>query len=321
MKLEDIKKCACIGCGTIGTSWALNFAWRGYPVNVFDANLSIYPESQEKMSKLLDNLIENKIITAEEKKEIQARVNYVDTLKEAVSGVQWIQENGPETYDTKMPVLQQIDEVADPEAVISSSTSGLVLTELAKAVKHPERLVGGHPYNPPHLMPLVEISKGEKTDEAYVQLAYDFWKSIKKEPVILKKDVSGFICNRLQVALYRELVDLIYNGVCTLEDCDKAVVYGLGLRWAIMGPNMVFHIAAGNAGLQTLLERQIESFDVRLGEMADWKHFPPEMCADFHEMIQEEIANRTDKEGHTIDEITRYRDTILIPLLQAQDKI
>lgn len=321
MNASNIHTVACVGSGVIGTSWALNFAWKGCEVRLYDIGPAPLDNARKTLQKNLEVLVDNAVIKAEDIPLIEAKILFTNDLERALSGAQFIQEAGPENYKMKQSVMENIECFAADDAIIATSTSGLLITEIAKFLRHPERLVGGHPYNPPHLIPLVEIVKGEQTPQETAQTAYDFYKWLGKEPIILNKEVSGFVSNRLQVALYREIIDLVKNGVCTLEDTDKAVLYGPGIRWGIMGPSLIFHLGAGDGGIASLLEKQIESFDIRLSEMADWKHFPtdmPEMCA---KAIQAEIANRTEEEGRTIPEMTRYRDTMLIELLKMHKKL
>lgn len=321
MNVSDIRTIACVGSGVIGTSWALNFAWKGYEVRVYDIGPAPLEAAQKTMRANLKVLVENNVLAEADIPTIENRITYTDNLEEALTCVQFIQEAGPENYEMKKVLMENIEHYAPEDAIIATSTSGLLITEIAKFLQHPERLVGGHPYNPPHLIPLVEIVKGEQTLDKTAQTAYDFYKGLGKEPIILNKEVSGFVSNRLQVALYREIIDLVKNGVCTLEDADKAVLYGPGIRWGIMGPSLIFHLGAGKGGIQSLLEKQIESFDIRLSEMADWKHFPKDMPAICAEAIKPEIEHRTAEEGRTISEMTRYRDSMLIELLKMHKKI
>lgn len=321
MNISDIKKVACVGAGTIGSSWAINFAMKGYATCIYDINEAQIAFAQEQVKKNLALLLEKDILTAEAAKEAKENISYTMEIEEAVSDAQFIQESGPENCDIKNTVLASIEKYAAPTAIIASSTSGLYITDIAKALKYPERCVGGHPYNPPHLIPLVEVVKGEQTSQEVFDLAYEFYKVLGKEPVKLNKEVSGFISNRLQVALYREVIDLVMNGVCTVEDVDKAVVFGPGIRWGIMGPNLIFHLGAGDQGIKGLLSKLHDSTAMRLKEMARWTEEPiewPEVAADG---ILEEVANRTDEQGKTIPDMIKYRDDMLIEILKLHNKL
>ena len=321
MNAKQIQTVACVGSGVIGTSWALCFARNGYAVYIYDIGQPQLEMAQKTMDANLEFLKANDIVAEGDIGPIKARITYTTDLAESVKTAQFVQESGPESYGIKESILAQIEASTAEDTVIASSTSGLLITEMAKKMRHPERLVGGHPYNPPHLIPLVEIVKGEQTASEVVQCAYDFYTLLGKEPVILNKEVTGFISNRLQVALYREAIDLVIKGVCSLEDVDKACLYGPGLRWGIMGPNMIFHLGAGTMGLGTMLERQRESTDMRLADIADWKALPQEFLDMATDGINEEIAHRPPEKGRTIEELVRYRDKMLIALLRLHEKL
>ena len=233
MKVSDIKKVACVGGGVIGSSWAIQYAMRGLSVALYDINDEQLLKSRGQMEKSLDALVGHDAITQTQKAEIVARVHPTTSMEEAVSDAQFIQESGPERLEIKRSILAQVEQYAASDALYASSTSGLLISEIVAEAAHPERCVGAHPYNPPHLIPLVEITRGEKSSDEVVKTVYDFYQSIGKEAVLLRKECPGFIANRLQLALYREVQDLVMRGVCSVEDVDKALVYGPGIRWAI----------------------------------------------------------------------------------------
>ena len=320
MKSEK-KKTAVIGAGTIGASWTLNFAWKGADVILYDVKEEALKQAEKNIERNLALLRENGVISEKTEKETPRRIQMTAVLKDAVSDAEFIQECGPENYQMKWEILKEIEEAADPKVIIASSTSGLLITEEGKYMKHPERLVGGHPYNPPHLLPLVEIVKGEKSSEEAVKEAYDFYLAMGKEPVIVKKEASGFIANRIQVAVFREMIDLIEKGVCTMEDADKAVLYGPGLRWGLLGPMAVLHLGGGPGGIRATMEKQRESYDIRLADMADWKHFPEDLADIADRGMQEEIAHRPPEQGKSLPEMEAWRDEKLIQLLRLHGKL
>ena len=250
MKATDIKNIACIGTGTIGASWGTYFAMHGHPVYMYDIKEEQLKAARENIEANLNYLRDKEIITEADVKAALKIVKYTTNLEEAVKDAQLIQESGPEKYDIKRAVLADIEKYTAADTIIASSTSGLLITEIAKEAKHPERCIGGHPYNPPHLIPLVEITRGEQTSEEALKCAYDFYKLIGKEPIILQKETLGFIANRLQMALSREIIDLVLKGTCTIEDIDKAMLYGPGLRMAIMGPILTLHLGGGPGGVR-----------------------------------------------------------------------
>ena len=320
MKPEEIKRVACVGGGVIGSSWAIQFAMKGLDVVLYDINDEQLAKSQAQMHKSLDALEQFKAVTPQRRQEIADRVKLTTSMEEAVKNAQFIQESGPERLEIKRSILAQVEEFASPDAIYASSTSGLLVSDIAAQAAHPQRCVGAHPYNPPHLIPLVELTSGDKTDPELLQLAYDFYQSIGKEAVLLRKECPGFIANRLQLALYREVQDLIMRGVCSVEDADKALVYGPGLRWAIFGHNMIMQL--GNpGGLTGMVQMLGNSGDRWLADMASWTHQPDNWAEVAQPGVDQEMANFPDHIGHTNEDCAKYRDQMLIELLKLHRKL
>ena len=320
MKVEDMKKVASIGGGVIGSSWTLLFAMRGLEVTQYDINDEQIGNCKANIARNIESLMEFKAITAADAEAIDRRITYTTSIAEAVAGAKFIQENGPERLPIKQSILAEIEASADADAIYASSSSGLLISDVTENAVHPERCVGGHPYNPPHLIPLVEITYSEKTDQANVQLAKEFYQSIGKEAVVLNKECPGYIANRLQLAVYREMIDLVMRGVCTAEDADKSLVYGPGIRWAIFGHNMIMQL--GNpGGLKGMMAMLGSGGDAWLADMADWKHMPNDVYGDIaQESVDQMMANFPDEIGHTNEEISRYRDKMLIEILKLHHK-
>lgn len=321
MRKENIKKVSCVGAGVIGYSWAVYFALKKFPVTVYDVSCDSLNLARQRVHGSLESLANNNVISFSEISDIENRILYTTSMEEAVSDAQFIVESGPENYDIKRAIVKEMEEYTASDTIIASSTSGLLITEIAKEAKHPERFIGGHPYNPPHLIPLVEITKGEKTSEEVVEVAKEFYSSIGKEPVVLQKEALGFICNRIQMALYREVCDLVMRGVCTVEDADKAVTYGPGLRWGIMGPSLVFQLGGGEHGISGLLKHLGPSIDLWLSDMADFKEFPKEFGEIAQAGVEEEIKNRPSEIGNNDKFLAEYRDKMLIELLKLHKKL
>lgn len=321
MKLNDIKDIAIVGSGVIGYSWALSFAMNGHQVHVYDINDDSLKLAKERIHESLENLAQNKVINPNKIEKIEKRIDYSTSIEKTVKNSKFIVESGPEKYEVKWSIVEEIEKYASDDAIVASSTSGLLITEIAKNAKHPERFIGAHPYNPPHLIPLVEITKGEKTKEENVKLAYDLYKSIKKEPVILQKEALGFICNRIQMAVYREVCDLVMRGVCTIEDADKAVTYGPGIRWAIMGPSLVFELGGGKVHIDGLMKHLNESINLWLNDMADWKEFPEDFPEVARKGVEEALKNRSPEIGNTDESLAEYRDKMLIEILKLHNKL
>ena len=315
MQAKEIKTAAVIGCGVIGASWGLLFAMNGLRVHLFDVVKEALPDAKEKMAANIDVLVENGALKPEEKEKILARVFLFDVLGEAVGEADFIQENGPERLPIKQELLAQIEAAAPEDAIYASSTSGLLISDIVAKAKHPERCIGGHPYNPPHLIPLVEMTYSEKTDPQVLRRAKEFYASLGKEPVVLNKECPGFIANRLQLAVYREMIDLVRRGVCSAEDADKALVYGPGIRWAIFGHNMIMQL--GNpGGLKGMMAMLGSGGDAWLADMADWKHMPEDYGDIAQASVDHMMENFPDYMGHTNGECARFRDASLIEILK-----
>lgn len=322
MKASEIKKVAVLGgSGMIGSSWTTSFLWRGLPVHVYDVSEDCLKTARDRIRGNLQYLVNKGLLTQEKMNVALGLARYTTSMETAVQGVLFIQEAAPEKYDVKQALLAEVDRYAPAEAVFASSTSGLLITEIAKDSAHPERCLGAHPYNPPHLIPLIEISKGDNTSTAVVQLTYDFYKSLGKEPIILEKEALGFIANRLSVALYREAIDLVLKGVCSVEDIDKAVCFGPGLRYALMGPNLIYHLGGGPFGIKGIMQHIGPSVELWWADMADWKKVPQDWPDMAQEGVMKEMANRPEEQGKTPEEIARWRDDGLLALLKFLNKI
>lgn len=320
MKAEDIKQVASIGGGVIGSSWTTLFALRGLKVYQYDINDECIEKCKEHIESNLASLVEFGAIEADKVEGIKANISYTTTIAEAVKDAQFIQENGPERLPIKQSILAEIEAAAPADALYASSSSGLLISDVTANATHPERCVGGHPYNPPHLIPLVEITYCEKTDQANVQLAKDFYQSIGKEAVVLNRECPGYIANRLQLAVYREMIDLVMRGICSAEDADKSLVYGPGIRWAIFGHNMIMQL--GNpGGLKGMMEMLGDGGDAWLADMADWKHMPNKEYGEIAQASVDEMMKKfPDEVGHTNQECAKYRDKMLVEILKLHHK-
>lgn len=321
MKAQDIKNVTCIGSGVIGYSWALYFSLKKLNVIVYDITTEALDLAQKRVKASLESLIKNNVVTKEESQEIEANIIYTTNMQEAVKDAQFIVESAPEDYEIKRSIVKEVEVYGHSDAIFVSSTSGLLITEIAKDAKFKERFIGAHPYNPPHLIPLVEITKGKQTSEDVVKTAKEFYTLIGKEPVVLQKEALGFICNRLQMALYREICDLVMRGVCSIEDADKAVTFGPGLRWGIMGPSLVFQLGGGEHGIAGIMQHLTPSINLWLKDMADFKDFPKEFANIAQEGVNEEIKNRDENIGNDNASLAEYRDKMLIELLKLHNKL
>lgn len=321
MEVKNIKKVACVGAGVIGYSWALYYSLKKLSVTVYDLTEDKIDLAKNRIHESLLNLEKNNVVQENEISEIESRITYTTSMEVAVKNVQFITESGPENYEVKQKMAEEMEKYTADDTIIASSTSGLLVSEIAKNAKHPERFIGAHPYNPPHLIPLVELTKGDKTDEHVLEVAKEFYQSIDKEPVVLQKEALGFICNRIQMAVYREVCNLVMNGVCTIEDADKAVTYGPGLRWAIMGPSLVFELGGGEGHIDGLMKHLNPSISLWLHDMADFKDFPEEFPEIARKGVEEAMKNRPTEIGNDDQSLAEYRDKMLIELLKLHNKL
>ena len=321
MEAKDIRKVACVGAGVIGYSWALYYSLKELSVTVYDLTDEKLQLAKKRIHESLVNLKQNDVVSENETDEIESRISYTTSMEEAVKDVQFITESGPENYEVKQKMAEEMEKYTSSDTIIASSTSGLLVTEIAKNAKHPERFIGAHPYNPPHLIPLVELTRGEKTDDHVLEVAKEFYQMIDKEPVVLQKEALGFICNRIQMAVYREVCNLVMKGVCTIEDADKAVTYGPGLRWAIMGPSLVFELGGGEGHIDGLMKHLNPSISLWLHDMADFKDFPEEFPEIARKGVEEALKNRPQEIGNDDQSLAEYRDKMLISLLKLHNKL
>lgn len=252
MPTHRIERVAVIGTGTIGMSWAALFLARGLAVGASDPAQGAEPRLRRFVADAWPVLARLGAIAPAPP---QDRLSFHAEPEMAVSGADFVQENAPEREDVKQALLARIDAALPPGIVIASSSSGLLISRLQTACRHPERVVLGHPFNPPHLLPLVEVVGGTLTAPETVARAMEFYAAIGKRPIHIRREVPGHIANRLQAALWREAVHLVASGVADVADVDAAISEGPGLRWALMGPHLTFHLAGGAGGMAHFLDQ------------------------------------------------------------------
>lgn len=300
---------AIIGAGTIGSSWIAYFLAQGCDVRVWDPAASFAERAQEFVA-LVWPILEQLGLAVDA---APGRAVYCDTLADALSSATFVQESGPEDAAIKTELIADIDRHLPDEAVISSSSTALPVSEFQGGAAHPERVVLGHPFNPPHLMPLVEVGGGKKTAEWAVDRAMAFYEATGKMPVRLRAEIPGHLANRLQAAVYREAVHLVAEGYATVADIDKAMAGGPGLRWAFMGPHMTYHLGGGAGGIAHYFDILGASQERRWAALGD-----PQLTDD----VKQKIIAGVDEEaaGRTIDELAAARDETLLNLLKALAK-
>ena len=299
-------KIACVGGGVIGSGWAARFALNGHDVAVYDPD----PEIERKLGLVLDNArrTHEKLYGAKPPRE--GVIKLAGSIEEAVTGAEFIQESLPEREDLKQRALAVIESAAPPDTIIASSTSGLLPTRLQSGMTRPDRFVVGHPFNPVYLLPLVEICGGAQTSDATKALAAGLYTSIGMKPLQVRKEIDGFIADRLLEAVWREALWLVKDGIATTEEIDDAIRYGAGLRWSFMGTFLVYRLAGGEAGMRHFL--------AQFGPSLKWpwtKLEGPELTDE----LVETIAGQSDDQaaGVSIRDYEVKRDDCLVAVLDA----
>jgi carnitine 3-dehydrogenase len=307
MEQAEIKRIGVVGTGVIGASWAAYFLARGFDVSAVDpmpgagdklraAVLGHWP-SMERLGLAPGASVDRLAFSAD--------------LATALQDVDFVQENGPEREDLKTELFREMDALLPAHVILASSSSGLLMSRVQAACAHPERVILGHPFNPPHMIPLVEVIGGALTSAENVERTMAFYTAIGKRPIHPRKEVKGHIANRLQAALWREAFHLVDQGVASVADIDTAIAYGPGLRWALMGPFLNLHLSGGEGGIRHVLDHlgpPIESWWADLGSPAITEELKQKICAG----IADELGARAQAQ------LAPERDRLLIDLLEAK---
>ena len=305
MEPAGITRVAVIGAGTIGASWAAYFASRGIEVAVWDPA----PNAEAFVRPFVERAWPT-LQALGAPAPAPAALRFHADAASAVAGAHFVQESAPERTDAKRALFATLEAALPPEVIVASSSSGLMMTDLARDLRTPGRFVIGHPFNPPHLIPLVEVVGGERTAPETIASCVAFYRHIGKHPIHLRREAPGHLANRLQSALWREAVHAVAEGVATVADIDAAVAYGPGLRWALMGPHLTFHLAGGEGGMAHFLEHLGPANEVwwrSLGQPT----LTPALC----QAIVDGVANEAGGQG--VPELAAKRDALLVALLQT----
>jgi len=249
--MTEVKTLGLAGAGVIGAGWAARALYHGLKVVVYDPS----PQTQTALQQAVLTAWPSLVALNGEKEFPVARLSFTSNLKEMSQTADWIQESAPEREDLKISLFNEIDQYADPQTIIASSSSGFLPTRLQSSCNNPERVVIAHPFNPVYLLPLVEIVPGKKTSFETVERAATFYTSIGMHPLKLKNEIEGYVCDRLQEALWREALHIVNRDAGTTADIDNAIIYSAGLRWAFMGPFMTYHLAGGEGGMAHFLSQ------------------------------------------------------------------
>lgn len=306
----EIRKVTCVGAGLIGQGWATLFSSAGLEVILQDITEAVLEKSIKGVKSNLMFLEGEKLLKRGQADAALKRIKMNTVISEAVRDADYVQESVPDDYGFKKKVFREMDAAAPDHAILASSSSGLLMTEIQKATVKPQRCVLVHPALPVYLLPLVEIVGGERTEPETATTAYDFMKRLGKTPVLLKREVPGYIINRLQAALLREAIDLVDKEVASAEDVDKAFCMGIGLRDPIIGPFLRIHLAGD--GVERFIENFSQSYRNRWETMETWTSIPPSAAKKVVSGVKAMDVIRT----KTLEEIKRWRDEMLVKLLR-----
>jgi 3-hydroxyacyl-CoA dehydrogenase len=310
MRKMDIQRVGCVGAGLIGQGWATIFSSRGLEVILQDKSREILSESIRHIRANLGFLETHNLLPMGDVEGALKRIRTTIHIADAVGHVDYVQESVPDHYDIKRQVFKEMDAAAPRHTILASSASGLLMTEIQRVTTRPERCVLVHPVLPAYLIPAVEIAGGEQTSRETVKTAREFMERMGKSPVVLNREVPGYIVNRLQAALLREAIDLVDKGIASPEEVDKAFCKGAGLRDPLIGPFLRMHLA-GN-GIEGFIEHFAQSYRYRWETMETWTSIPSSAIKAVVDGTKEMEVVRTKSLG----EIRTWRDEMLVKLLE-----
>jgi len=305
---KNVRRIAIVGTGVIGASWAAQYLARGFDVVATDPA----PNAEENLRKYVDDAWKVLTSIGLSPGASRDRLSFTTDMKAALSNADFVQENGPERPDFKIKLYAEMDAVTPVGALIASSSSSLTMSIIQSKCAHPERCVIGHPFNPPHVIPLVEVVGGAKTSPEAIARAMEFYTSIGKKAILLRKELPGHVANRIQAALYREVIYLIEQGVLSVADADDAVSFGPGLRWGVMGPNLQFHLGGGAGGMKHFIEHLLPVMSQGLWQALGSPTVTPQLQNTLIEGVQQQAGKRS------VQEIADNENEVIVGLLRLR---
>lgn len=304
---HEVRRIAVLGSGTIGASWAALFLADGYAVNLQDSSADAEAKARHFVETAWPALERLGLAPGADPKAL----SFTRDPAEAVAECDFVQENVPERLEIKLALYRAIEPALRPHALVATSTSGLLLSDLQKGFKDPSRLILAHPFNPPHLVPLVELYADERTHPDALEWTERFYTALGKVPIRLNKQVPGHIANRMQAALIREAVHLAAEGVASIADIDKAITAGPGIRWPIIGPHMTTYLATGGAGVDVFWDRYLPAFESWWADLGQPKVTPA--------LVAKLVAGVTDLcAGRSPESLAAERDEMILKILEAR---
>jgi 3-hydroxyacyl-CoA dehydrogenase len=304
---KPIRRVAVVGTGVIGASWAAQYLARGLDVVATDPA----PTAEANLRKYVDDAWAQLEEIGLSQGASRDRLSFTKDLKQALAKADFVQENGPERPDFKVKLFAQMDEATPASSIIASSSSGITPSVMQSGCKHPERVIVGHPFNPPHIVPLVEVVGGTKTSLEAIRQGMRFYASLGKKPIHLRKELPGHVANRLQAALYREILYLIDQGVLSVEETDAAVSYGPGLRWGVMGQSLQWHLGGGAGGIKHFMEQLMDPLAALMETLGN-PQVTPELKQTIVDGVMREAA------GRSTDELARDENEVIVGLLKLR---
>ncbi|MGZ3570267.1 MAG: 3-hydroxyacyl-CoA dehydrogenase family protein [Thermodesulfobacteriota bacterium] len=311
MKTKEIKRIGILGTGTIGASWATFFSSKGIPVKMYDVDTSILERGVRKAKENLGTLVEYGMLDKAKLRAATENVLLADDLREMVEDADYVQESVLEDYDVKKKIFHELDLLAPENVILASSSSGLLMSEIQSVTEKPQRCLIAHPFNPPHLVPLVELVPGRQTDLELVQFVKGFFEGLGKIPVLLKKEAPGHIANRLAAALWRESIEIVTRGIASVEDVDKALYAGPGIRWALMGQHLIYHLGGGEGGYEYFIDHIGKAFGTLWEDMPTWTEISDESKKTLVEGIKDAVGDKS------LTDLAQWRDKKIVDLVKV----
>ena len=304
---KPIRRIAIVGTGVIGASWAAQYLARGFDVVATDPA----PNAEANLRKYVDEAWELLTTIGLTPGAARDRLTFTTHMNQALSNADLVQENGPERPDFKMKLFADMDDATPVDSLLASSSSGITPSVMQTRCKHPERVLVGHPFNPPHIVPLVEVVGGAKTSPEAIAQAMAFYASIGKKPIHLKKELPGHVANRLQAALYREMLYLIEQNVLSVEDTDAAVSYGPGIRWGVMGQSLQWHLGGGAGGIQHFMAHLMDPLQGMMKALGT-----PNITPELKQTIVDGVAREA--AGRSVEELAANENRVMVGLLKLR---
>ncbi len=305
--VDQVRKVAVIGAGTIGASWATCFLANGLDVMAVDPVVD-----ERELRRAIDGMMPALESIGYPTLADTSLLQFSASIGDELAAAQFVQESVPERLDLKRETLRDLESVIGPQVIVSSSATALIPTDIQRKARQPQRLIVGHPFNPPHLIPLVEVSGGERTAPEALAWAIAFYRAIGKAPVLMKREAYGHIANRLAAALFREAVHLVAEGISTVKDIDEVITQGPGLRWALQGPFTTYHLAGGAEGIAHYMRHLGATQEARWRTLGDPK-LTDELVDRIVRDVHESVA------GLSSAQLARYRDTGLVEIHRLKE--